>query len=80
MARMGDRGVAGGYPVRTVWWALRSHRIDRRNFLFFMASLPLFGGTLRASASALTGGWMPAKVLLAGRPGASGTETAKHSA
>ena len=80
MARMGGRGVAGGYAVRTVGWAQRSRRMDVRNFLFFMASLPFLWRVLRASPTALTGARAAAKVLRVDPLSACGTETAKHSA
>ena len=48
------------------------------NLLFFMASLPISGGALRASPSALTGARVGAKVLPVGSLSARGTETAKR--
>ena len=50
------------------------------NLLFFMASLPVLGIILRASASAPTGDWIAAKVPLLDPLSARGTETAKHFA
>ena len=75
----GDGAGGRGRPFAKVSkQAWQSARMGIHNLLFFMASLPISRGVLRASASAPTGAWSAAKVPLVGRRSPRGTETAKH--
>jgi hypothetical protein len=71
-------GVRTGGLCCTRQRGLQGQRVDVRNLLFFMASLPVSGGGLRASPSALTGARVRAKLLSVGSLSVRGTETAKH--
>ncbi len=74
------RGGSGGCFAAAARQGLQRMGMGVCNLLFFMASLPVLGIILRASASAPTGDWIAAKVPLLDPLSARGTETAKHFA